>query len=129
MFIVWCNVCNTESFYNLLFISILASRNKKVKGGQGVIKRQKDDPTRAFFWFHKEHALRIGDDLQQPYTANVVRKEVQRLWKLQNALERKPYIEKAERVKQVKAGTVIAVNDSKPAAKVYVQCVDYLSPQ
>jgi hypothetical protein len=107
---------------SLWLFSILASRNKKQRSGrQGIIKRRKEDPTQAFFWFYKEHVLRIAEALQQPYTANVVRKEVQRIWKLQNALERKPYTEKAERVKQLQAGNIVAMEDSKPAAKMYVQ--------
>jgi len=93
---------------------ILASRKPKKPS------KRKEDPCTAFYWFFKEHSIRIADSLKEPITSWPVRVEVQRVWKVLNALERKPYIEKAERVKQLKVGSVGDINDGgkKPAAKV-----------
>ena len=74
--------------------------------------QEKEDPTTAIFWFFKQHALRISQDLQQPLESSQVRQEVVRIWKMTNPLERKPFVDKAERVKSIKS------NDANNTAKV-----------
>lgn len=97
----------------LSFFNSICQSRKVTKKEQRQLK--KGDPTSAFYWFSKEHGMRIADSLNQPITSMYVRRETQRTWKLMNALERKPYIDKAERVKEM---TVSKSNSDGKAGEV-----------
>lgn len=86
-------------------------------------KQEKGDPTSAFFWFVKENGLRVADSLGQVITSGPVRTELQRLWKVMNALERKPYMKKAERVQALKAPSKNDAEDSDNGGKKSAEAV------
>lgn len=74
--------------------------------------QEKEDPSSALFWFFKQHALRISQDMQQPLESSQVRKEVVRIWKMMNPVERRPFVDKAEKVQKMKR------NDANESGKV-----------
>lgn len=55
--------------------------------------------------------MRVADSLGEAITSGPVRTEIGRVWKLMNALERKPYIEKAQRVEEMKMSSTNGDDD------------------
>lgn len=101
----------------------MASRkdNKKAKTKKKPGKTtsaNNSDPCTAFYWFFREHSFRIADSMHLDVNSITVARQVQRVWKQQNALERRPYIFKAERVAALKNGmTSVTTNDGNEGNK------------
>jgi hypothetical protein len=115
-----------ETHIDLCFATLRICQSRKTTKKELRIQ-EKEDPSSALFWFFKQHALRISQDLQQPLESSQVRKEVVRIWKIMNPVERRPFVDKAERVQKLKrndaneSGKVSAV----AAAKRYVLNVSH----
>jgi hypothetical protein len=115
-----------ETHIDLCFATLRICQSRKTTKKELRIQ-EKEDPSSALFWFFKQHALRISQDMQQPLESSQVRKEVVRIWKMMNPVERRPFVDKAEKVQKMKrndaneSGKVSAV----AAAKRYVLNVSY----
>jgi hypothetical protein len=79
----------------LVSFRIVKCRGKKVKK-----IGPKEDPCSPFYWFAREHAVRVGKSLDQPACSPPVSRELQRFWQRMNPAEQKSYVDKAERAKQ-----------------------------